>query len=356
MNFMRTAVMLAGMTALFLAVGFLLGGRAGMGLALIFALGANVFAYWNSDRMALAAVDAREVDHTGAPDLVEDVAWLAQRAGVPMPRVYVVDSAQPNAFATGRDPAHAAVAVNTGLSQMLTREERLGVLAHELSHIRAYDTLTMTIAATLAGAISSIAHWGMFFGGGRREGGPGVLGTIALSILAPIAAMIVQMAVSRSREYEADRAGGQLCGNPLYLAAALGKIEAGAHAIPDEAVEARPAMAHLFIVNPLAGGFRDNLFSTHPDTQNRVAALVDLAREMGIGESSAPAPASGGWAPFRDTPGGAGANGYADAGGFLGGRGLAGRPDAAGGAWGGGDASRNPPRRSDPRSSPWGRR
>jgi heat shock protein HtpX len=343
MNFMRTAVLLAGMTALFLIVGLLLGGRAGMGLALVFALGANVFAYWNSDRMALSAVDAHEVDRASAPDLVDDVGLLASRAGLPMPRVYMVESPQPNAFATGRDPAHAAIAVNTGLSQMLTREERLGVLAHEMSHIAHRDTLTMTIAATLAGAISSLAHWGVFFGGGRRNG-PGVLGSIAISIMAPMAAMVVQMAVSRSREYEADRAGGQLCGNPLWLASALAKISGGAEAIPDEAVEQRPAMAHLFIVNPLAGGFRDNLFSTHPDTQNRIDALVALAGEMGVsGEAPQPtsAPPQAGWAPFRE-PAPAAATGS-----FLGGRGIArqGAEQSPGGGF----------FKQEDRANPWGR-
>jgi len=327
MNYMRTAVLLAGMTALFLIVGALLGGRAGMGLALLFAVGANVFAYWNSDRMALAAVDAHEVDRASAPDLVDDVAMLAQRAGLPMPRVYVVDSPQPNAFATGRNPQNAAVAVNTGLSQMLTREERMGVLAHELSHVKNRDTLTMTVAATLAGAISSIANWGMFFGGGRRENGPGVIASIGVAILAPIAAMIVQMAVSRSREYEADREGGVLCGNPLWLAAALAKIAGGAEAIPDEAVENRPAMAHLFIVNPLAGGPRDS--------------------EMGIATQAAPEPApppspAGGWSPFRQPTPAAGRPGS-----FLGGRGVA-RAEAEQNPWGTHSAGTDRP-------GPWGR-
>ncbi|MFO1168469.1 MAG: zinc metalloprotease HtpX [Rhodoblastus sp.] len=312
MNFMRTAILLAGMTALFLIVGLALGGRTGMGIALVIAVATNIFAYWNSDRMALASVDAHEVDRNTAPDLVDDVAWLAQRAGLPAPRVYVVNSDQPNAFATGRDPEHAAIAVNTGLTQMLTREERLGVLAHEMAHIQHRDTLTMTIAATLAGAISSITSWGMFMGGGRRDGGPGPIASIALAILAPIAAMIVQMAVSRSREYVADRTGGQLCGNPIWLASALSKISEGAAAIPDEVVENKPAMAHMFIVNPLAGGPRDNLFSTHPDTQNRIDALVALAQEMGIGlqtQQAAPEPAAaGGWSPFRgaEAPSGGG--------------------------------------------------
>jgi heat shock protein HtpX len=217
MQFMRTAVLLAAMTALFVVVGALLGGRGGMMIALVFAVGTNLFAYWNSDRMALSAVDAREVGYADAPDLVALVGELSGRAGLPMPRVFLVDSPQPNAFATGRDPTHAAVAVNTGLIEMLSREELAGVLAHELAHVRNRDTLTMTITATLAGAISSIAHWGFFFGG--RRNGLGIFGSIAMAILAPIAAMIVQMAVSRGREYEADRMGAELCGNPLWLAA-----------------------------------------------------------------------------------------------------------------------------------------
>ncbi|MFV0282050.1 MAG: zinc metalloprotease HtpX [Rhodoblastus sp.] len=350
MNFMRTAMLLAGMTALFMIVGLALGGRSGMMMALVFAVGANLFAFWNSDRMALASVDAHEVDRTSAPDLVEDVAWLAQRAGLPMPRVYIVNSDQPNAFATGRDPAHAAIAVNSGLMHLLSREERLGVLAHEMAHIKHRDTLTMTIAATLAGAISSIATWGMFLGGGRREGGPGPIASIALAILAPMAAMIVQMAVSRSREYVADETGGQLAGNPLWLASALSKLSEGAAAVPDAAVENRPAMAHMFIVNPLAGGPRDNLFSTHPDMQNRIDALVAQARAMGISMAPQsrpqpdPAPA-GGWSPFRT----ARPEAPAASGGFLGGAGIAraGPDDEAGqGPWG-------RTGRSDP-PNPWG--
>ena len=209
MNYARTALLLAGMTALFMVVGYGLGGRGGMTLALGFALVANFVSYWFSDKMALGAVGAREVDARAAPELVEMVAALARRAGLPMPRVYVIDSEQPNAFATGRNPRNAAVAVNSGLMRMLSREELAGVIAHELAHIKNRDTLTMTIAATLAGAISSIAHIGMF-SGGRREGGLGPVGAVALAILAPMAAMIVQMAVSRSREYVADADGAAI--------------------------------------------------------------------------------------------------------------------------------------------------
>jgi heat shock protein HtpX len=342
MQFMRTAVLLAAMTALFLIVGAMLGGRAGMMIALLFAVGTNLFAYWNSDRMALGAVDAREVDYASAPDLVHLVGDLATRAGLPMPRVFLVDSPQPNAFATGRDPANAAVAVNTGLLQMLSREELAGVLGHELAHVRNRDTLTMTITATLAGAISSIAHWGLFFGGGRRDnGGLGIFGSIAMAILAPIAAMIVQMAVSRGREYEADGAGAAICGNPLWLASALAKIANAAEMIPDEAVEAHPAMAHLFIVHPLSGRGMDNLFSTHPAVENRIAALEDLAHRMGVRPQGATPPraaayqTAGGWEPFRQA-----AEPTGEPGTFLGGCGVSdsrwnrGRPSSAQGPWG----------------------
>jgi heat shock protein HtpX len=341
MQFMRTAVLLAAMTALFVVVGAMLGGRGGMMIALLFAIGTNLYAYWNSDRMALSAVDAREVaDERTAPELVGLVGELSARAGLPMPRVFLVDSPQPNAFATGRDPAHAALAVNTGLLQMLTREELAGVLAHELAHVRNRDTLTMTITATLAGAISSIAHWGFFFGGGRRNG-LGIFGSIAMAILAPIAAMVVQMAVSRGREYEADRMGAELCGNPLWLASALAKIADAAGRIPDEAVEAHPAMAHLFIVNPLSGRGMDSLFSTHPAVENRIAALEDLAQAMGARPQATAAPrqpadeTAGGWQPFRQPT-----EAPRQPGTFLGGRGIA--------------DSRWNRRRSSPAQGPWG--
>ncbi len=349
MNFMRTAVLLAAMTALFLVVGVLLGGRGGMMMALVFAIGTNIFAWWNSDRMALAANDAQEVDERQAPELFSLIRELAARAQIPMPRVYVIESEQPNAFATGRNPQHAAVAVHTGLIHMLTREELAGVLAHELAHIKNRDTLTMTISATLAGAISSIAHWGMFFGGGRRNG-TGIIGTLALAILAPIAAGIVQMAVSRSREYVADAAGAEICGNPRWLARALAKISAGAQAIPNERAEANPAMAHLFIVNPLSGRGVDNLFSTHPNVENRIAALEELAQHMNIAPDTSTGP--GAWSPFRDdfaqasTPSGsAWGRARPHDGGFLSGGGLS--PWRRGGDRGTGGESRG-------RRGPWG--
>jgi heat shock protein HtpX len=281
MNFMRTAILMAAMTAIFVAVGALMGGQTGILLALLIAAGTNFYAYWNSDRMALSSNGAQEVDESTAPDLVHMVAELAHRANMPMPRVYVIHEDQPNAFATGRNPENAAVAVNTGLVAMLTREELAGVIAHELAHIKNRDTLTMTITATLAGAISSVAQWGMFFGGNRNNG-LGMIGSIALAVLAPLAAMVVQMAISRSREYEADRMGAEICGNPVWLASALAKISGGAAAIPNEPAEANPAMAHMFIVNPLTGRGVDNLFSTHPNVENRIAALDALAHSMGI--------------------------------------------------------------------------
>jgi heat shock protein HtpX len=233
---------------------------------------------------------AQEIDMRSAPELVGLVAELAQRAGLPMPRVYIIDNPQPNAFATGRNPQHAAVAVTTGLLERMSREELAGVLAHELAHIKNHDTLIMTITATIAGAISMLAQFGMFFGGGHREnngGGMGIIGTLAMVILAPIAAMLVQMAISRTREYAADNLGSQIAGRPEWLASALRKLDAAAHAIPNEEAERNPATAHLFIINPLSGQRMDNLFSTHPATDNRIAALEQLAHQMyGAGGTS----------------------------------------------------------------------
>jgi heat shock protein HtpX len=298
MNFARTALLLAAMTALFVVVGYALGGRGGAATALVVAALTNLFAYWRSDKLALSAVGAVEVDERSAPELVAMTRALAARAGLPTPRVYVVESDQPNAFATGRNPQNAAVAVNSGLMRLLSRQEAAGVIAHELAHIKNRDTLTMTIAATLAGAISSIAQYGMFFRGSDGRRGLGPIGTLALAILAPIAAMIVQMAVSRSREYVADRDGALIAGDAMGLANALAKISQGAAQVQDVAAERHPAMAHLFIVNPLAGGGLDNLFSTHPDVENRIAALHALAREMGgrgLSPVAAGADASSAW-------------------------------------------------------------
>ncbi|WP_448950510.1 zinc metalloprotease HtpX [Labrys neptuniae] len=279
-HYARTALLLTGMTALFMVIGLLLGGKGGMMIALLIAIGTNLFAYWRSGDMVLSMYGAREVNAASEPELYQLTAGLARNAGLPMPRLYVIDDAQPNAFATGRDPAHAAVAVNTGLLQALSRDEVAGVIAHELAHIKHRDTLLMTITATLAGAISMVANFGLFFGGRDREG-PGPIASILMAILAPLAAMVVQMAISRSREYEADRLGAQISGNPRALASALARIHNAAHAIPNEQAEAHPATAHMFIINPLSGRPMDNLFSTHPDTQNRIAALEELARRMG---------------------------------------------------------------------------
>jgi len=284
MNYLRTAILLAGLTALFMGVGYLIGGPSGALIALLVAGGMNFFAYWNSDRMVLSMHGAQEVDERTAPDLVRLVRELAHRAGLPMPRVYLMDNPQPNAFATGRNPDNAAVAVTSGLLDMLSRDEAAGVLAHEFAHIKNRDTLTMTITATIAGAISMLAQFGMFFSGGHRNNnnGFGIIGTLAMVILAPIAAMLVQMAISRTREYSADRLGAMIVGNPNTLASALVKISSAAHQIENPTAEQNPATAHLFIINPLTGGHGwDNLFATHPSTENRIAALQQLAVEMG---------------------------------------------------------------------------
>src|SRR5205085_1994858 len=239
MNYLRTAILLAGLTALFMGVGYLIGGGSGALIALLIAAGMNLASYWNADKLVLAMHEAREVDETTAPDLVQLVAELARRAGLSMPRVYVMDNPQPNAFATGRNPAHAAVAVSTGLLNMLSREEVAGVLAHELAHVRNHDTLTMTITATIAGAISMLAQFGLFFGGARdnNNNGLGVIGTLLMVILAPIAGMLVQMAISRTREYAADEMGARLSGHPRALASALAKISRAAEAIENETAE-----------------------------------------------------------------------------------------------------------------------
>ncbi len=307
MNYLRTAILLAGLTALFMAVGFVIGGRGGMMIALLVAAGMNLFSYWNADKLVLRMYGAREVDERTAPDLVHMVRDLAARANLPMPKVYIIDNPQPNAFATGRNPENAAVAATTGLLRMLNRDEIAGVMAHELAHVKHHDTLTMTITATIAGAISMLANFGLFFGGGNREnnGSPfGAIGTILMVFLAPLAAMVVQMAISRSREYVADRTGAEICGQPLALASALAKIAGGAHQVPNYEAEANPATAHMFIINPLSGARMDNLFSTHPATQNRIAALEELARQMGAMRQPAYARASA--VPPRGPWGGAG--------------------------------------------------
>jgi heat shock protein HtpX len=301
MGFVRTAMLLAFLTALFMAIGFFIGGQSGMMIAFFIALAMNLFSYWNSDKMVLAMHNAQEVDERGAPELYDIVRQLSANAEIPMPRVYVVHADQPNAFATGRNPQNAAVAATTGLLDMLSREEVAGVMAHELAHIKNRDTLTMTIAATIGGAISMLANFGMLFGGGNRNnnnGGLGVIGTLLMVFLAPLAAAVIQMAISRSREYEADRAGSEISQRPLWLASALRKIEAAAHQIPYGRAERNPATAHMFIINPLSGQGMDSLFSTHPNTENRIAALEEIAREMGAAgtaTASGAAAASGPW-------------------------------------------------------------
>jgi heat shock protein HtpX len=286
MNTVKTGMLLAGLMALFGGVGYFLGGGTGMLIALGFGLATNLFAYWNSDRLALAAHHAVEVDEQTAPELVFMVRDLAQRAGLPMPRVYLIDNPQPNAFATGRNPENAAVAATTGLLHMLSHDEVAGVMAHELAHIKNRDTLIMTVSATIAGAIATLAQFGFLFGG-RGDERPNPIVMLATALLAPIAAMIIQMAISRSREYDADRMGAEISGQPLALASALARIAGGMAHIPNPDAERRPATASLFIINPLSGQGVDNLFSTHPATENRIAALQALAQEMG------PAPRTG---------------------------------------------------------------
>ncbi|MCY1665448.1 zinc metalloprotease HtpX [Rhizobium sp. SL86] len=281
MNMMRTAMLLAFMTALFMGVGFLIGGRGGMMIAFLIAAGMNLFSYWNSDKMVLSAYRAQEVDERNAPEFFHMIRDLSANAGLPMPRVYIYDSPQPNAFATGRNPQNAAVAASTGLLERLTPQEVAGVMAHELAHVQNRDTLTMTVTATLAGAISMLGNFAFFFGGNRENNNPlGFIGVLVAMIVAPLAAALVQMAISRTREYSADRRGAEICGNPLWLASALGKIAGAAQVIHNDDAERNPATAHMFIINPLSGERMDNLFSTHPNTENRIAALQAMASEF----------------------------------------------------------------------------
>ncbi|MBY8916249.1 zinc metalloprotease HtpX [Nitratireductor sp. L1-7-SE] len=281
MNMIRTAMLLALMTALFMGVGYLIGGTGGMMIAFLIAAGMNLFSYWNADKMVLRMHHAVEVDERNAPEYFGIVRDLAARAGLPMPRVYLIQNDQPNAFATGRNPQNAAVAATTGLLDRLSYEEVAGVMAHELAHVQNRDTLTMTITATLAGAISMLGNFAFFFGGNRDNNNPlGFIGVLVAMIVAPLAAMMVQMAISRTREYSADRRGAEICGNPLWLASALDKIARRAKQVVNQDAERNPATAHMFIINPLSGERMDNLFSTHPDTDNRIAALQALAGEM----------------------------------------------------------------------------
>ncbi|HEY1144833.1 zinc metalloprotease HtpX [Allosphingosinicella humi] len=280
MNGLKTLMLLAAMTALFMGLGYTLGGSGGAMIALVIAAGMNLFTFWNADKIVLKMHDAREVDGRSAPEFVGIVQQLAGRAGLPMPKVYIVESPHPNAFATGRNPENAAVAATTGLLAMLNRDELAGVMAHELAHVKNRDTLIMTMTATIAGAISFLANFGLFFRGGDNDNRGNMLAMIAAVIIAPFAAMLVQMAISRTREYGADRSGAEISGNPRALASALAKLAQGAARVPNPVSLRNPAAASLYIVP--AGTGRDNLFSTHPDTGNRIAALEEIADAMGL--------------------------------------------------------------------------
>jgi heat shock protein HtpX len=307
MNFAKTGLLLALLTGIFVAVGAVVGGVPGMAIAFLIALAMNLFSLWQSDKLVLRMYGAEQVDAQSGGQFYEIVRDLAARAQLPMPRVYIMHSEQPNAFATGRNPQNAAVCASTGLLERMSPEEVAGVMAHELAHVKNYDTMTMAIAATIGGAVSMLAQYLQFsalFGGNRDNNNPmGWIGIVVTIILAPLAAMLVQMAVSRSREYQADKLGGMICGNPLWLASALRRIEHDARAIPNERAQAAPGTAHLFIINPLIGRGMDNLFSTHPSTDNRIAELEKLAAELRarppVGSS---APASGPWGPAGDRP------------------------------------------------------
>jgi len=278
-NWFKTTVLFAAILALFMTIGGLIGGREGMLMALLLGGAMNFFAYWFSDKMVLRMYNAQPVDETSSPYLYNMVRELAGRAQLPMPRVYLIDEAQPNAFATGRNPENAAVAATTGIVSLLSERELRGVMAHELAHVKHRDILTSTIAATLAGAISALANFAMFFGGRDEEGRPAnAVVSIIVAIIAPLAAMLIQMAISRAREFEADRGGAEISGDPLALASALGKIDAYARGIPFPTAEAHPATAQMMIMNPLAGGGVDTLFSTHPKTAERIARLEAMAR------------------------------------------------------------------------------
>lgn len=304
MGTMKTFILMAAMTGLFLAIGYLTAGTFGVIIAFAVAAGMNLFAYWNADKIVLRMQGAREVTgEESSPVIrtfVSDTRALAEHAGLPQPKIYIIDTAQPNAFATGRNPDNAAVAATTGLLAMLNREEVAGVMAHELAHVQNRDSLTMTVTATLAGAIGMLANFALFFGGRERGG---LITSLAIMIFAPMAAGLVQMAISRSREYEADKRGAEICGRPDWLASALEKIERGARSQINAHAERHPAAAHMYIINPLNGQRADNLFSTHPSTANRVAALRKLATEMsdagGLGPETIPDPeprrASGPW-------------------------------------------------------------
>ena len=278
-NLLKTAVLMAAITALFMAIGAALGGRAGMVLALGLAVAMNFFSYWFSDKLVLRMYNAQEVDESSAPQFYRMVRELAQRAELPMPRVYLIEEGAPNAFATGRNPDHAAVAATTGILRVLSDRELRGVMAHELAHVKHRDILISTISATMAGAIGMLANFAMLFGGRDSEGRPAnPIVSILVMILAPIAASLIQMAISRAREFEADRGGAEISGDPQALASALQKIQRYAQGLPMEAAERHPETAQMMIMNPLSGGGLRGLFSTHPSTEERVARLLAMVR------------------------------------------------------------------------------
>jgi heat shock protein HtpX len=279
-NIVRTGILMALLTGLFLVVGFLIGGVPGMMIAFLFAAGTNLWAYRNSDKALLSMYGARPVDERSAPELVHLVQQLSGQAGLPMPRVYIVENEQPNAFATGRNPEHAAVCVTSGLLARVNNEELAGVLAHELGHVKHRDTLTMTIVATVAGAVSMLANFAFFLGGDRRNNPLGLVGMLLVMLFAPLAAVLVQSAVSRSREFDADKAGAEISGRPLWLASALEQIAHAAQRIDNVEAEEHPATAHMFIINPLHGGALSSMFSSHPSTEERVARLRAMAGVM----------------------------------------------------------------------------
>ena len=277
-NMMKTAVLMAAITALFMLIGRWIGGQAGMMLALVVALGMNFFSYWFSDKIVLKMYSAREVDETSAPQFVAMVRELAQRAGIPMPRVYIIDEQAPNAFATGRNPSNAAVAATTGILRALSPRELRGVMAHELAHVKHRDILISTISATMAGAIGMLANFAMLFGGRDSEGRPAnPIAGLLVALLAPLAASLIQMAISRAREFEADRGGAEISGDPEALATALQKIHRYAQGIPLETAERHPETAQMMIMNPLSAGGIRGLFSTHPSTEERVERLLQMA-------------------------------------------------------------------------------
>lgn len=278
MNLIKTAMLLGFMTALFMGVGFLIGGTTGMAIAFAAAIAMNMFSFWNSHKMVLRMHGAVQVDETSAPQYYGIVKQLVERAKMPMPKVYIIENPQPNAFATGRNPNNAAVAATTGLLSQLSKQEIAGVMAHELAHVLNRDTLIMTITATIAGAISMLANFAFFLG--RNRNSPfGMIGVLVGVLVAPFAASIVQMAISRTREYSADKLGAQICGEPMWLASALANISGKAELIDNPSAENNPATAHMFIINPLHARKVDGLFSTHPATQNRIAALHQLDQE-----------------------------------------------------------------------------